>query len=284
MKRVLLIGDSHGGALKAGYQLLKEGKDFVNCQVDFACIWNPQRLTDRTIEIKGTKLRTSALRGNDGLIYGQFDSLNVEDFFIQPPKGYVRNNFQFFWGNSCMPDIRDYDVFCIAYGDSFFDWQYFYSDPNKAIPMSSVLLEEVCANLFAKRYKHRNPKHPINYLLREYPDRVFIVPSPLESSASPRMISSKINITKASLEVVKYNLSFASACFENGAFSFFKRFVLPDLDMIEENTLGTKKDFFEDGMLVAGLPHRRQRDYAHANKSYGKKIMSKLLFKIDSFV
>ena len=41
-------------------------------------------------------------------------------------------------------------MFFIAYGDSFFDWQYFYSDPNKAIPMSSVLLEEVCANLFKK--------------------------------------------------------------------------------------------------------------------------------------
>ena len=281
MKRVLLIGDSHGGALKGGCQLLKESNKNIDCQVDFACIWNTQSVNDRTIEINGQKLKTSALRGKDGRIYGQFDSLCVEDFLIQPPKGYIRDNFQVFWGNSCMPDIREYDMFCIVHGPSFFDFQFFYSDLNKAILLSTAVLEEVCANLFSNTYNHRNPRHPINYLLRECPDRVFIVPQPLISSGSPRMISCSDCVSNESLEVIKSNLRALSDCFEKMKFKFFEKIVLPDLGMIEENTLGTKKEFFEDGLMVAGTPHGRGKDYAHANKSYGKKIMEKLLFKMN---
>ena len=76
MKKILLLGDSHGGAIKAGWDrfLLKNNPTF---DLEFACLWN------------GNQRKNPA--------GGEFDQMRVSDSGVI----HIRDNFKKIWTKSC---------------------------------------------------------------------------------------------------------------------------------------------------------------------------------------
>lgn len=240
VKRVLVFGNSHVGAIKAGADLLSQSGHLMPI-FEFAYVQN----------IHFDKVRL------------------VESSLLLPEDPRVPNFYQSAWKRKASIDLRDYNYILISHGLSRLDPRLFYTRHNGISPFSQSL---------AKSIIHKGEVHSLFPSLGqlEFCKSIFLG-APPPSIAMPKLayIKKLSNHEKISIKTNSNLIRFI--CEESLLSSTGLGFWLPPEHLLSDLGNQTLLRYIRGGVEYSGNPHSQSTDHVHANGEYGRELLTSLL-------
>ena len=246
MKKILVIGNSHVGSLKAGLGILDK-KYLENMSFHFA-----------------------ALKGQIFLeLYIKNNQLNIPEEHLKEFSGV--------FGNIHFPiDLDQYD-YCVLVGAGIRSpIETLIASNRKFTNYSKNLIENYIHNFYLENTRN---KDLISKLTKLFGSKVIIIPSPLR--VLPLEDESKVDSTTESKFVAKQINLIRSICDNLSKEKNKVSILLPPEKLLENNQLNTKQDYIRGGLKWDATEHNRKNDLRHMNADYGREIMLSLIDKLN---
>lgn len=242
MKKILILGNSHVGALKMGCEKLNYSENFL---IQFA-----------------------ALPGN----FSQMISLKNNELFLtenlNKKFGGLNKNLEF------PIDIRNFDFIALVFFPSplkFLNAKNYYS---------KNLLKNVINELHFAGERFKRNKKLFLQLKEIIPSKLILIPTPVpikktikRDSFSNTSLSSKYLLKQISLVRL--------ICDEFWEEDNKVSILLPPKNLLENNQLNTKEKYVRGGFGWDGIEHERENDLSHMNADYGQEIILTLINKLN---
>ena len=275
MKNILVLGNSHVGALKAGFDLVTSEELNYN---------NPHLHNINFAGIPGKSLRNFDLNSNLDLVpkkcYGFTEKIHHD--FEKELK--------------CIP-LGEFDLIAIVQGPSPLYPFLYCSDDENISKLSSSLIKSICNSLWISDYWSRiSDKWKefdrftyispcIRNILKNKELKTVYIGTPVPSRKCLNGIGRNY-LQLDTRNTQEWNGIFNqiwSICEEMNSYNnnFSSRWYLPCPEIIDKDQLYTSNHFFESAKDVCGI--NRASDGWHANAEYGKTIILDFLKKIKAF-
>ena len=249
MKKILVFGSSHVGALKVGLNNIDK-KYLENISFDFAAV----------------------PRKNFHQIYLNNNKLNFPQEIIEKYSG-VFGNIQF------PIDLDKYDYHILVGAEILSPIEQLITSEKKFTYYSKNFIENYIDNFFyLESITNKENKDQIHKLIKLLCSKIIIIPTPLEvlsvknkskfdSIPNTKLIAKQINLIRSICDNVSEEKNKVSI-------------LLPPEKLLENNQLNTKHNYIRGGLKWNGNGHNRKRDVRHMNPEYGKEIMLSIINKL----
>ena len=278
MKKILFLGNSHVGALKAGFRLVtSEDEDNICtdfCKVNFAGF--PGRLLDQ-FHLKSNLVLAPKKR--------QYFENVAHDLELD--------------GNKKRIQLDKFDLIAIVQGPSPFYPFLYFGDNESASILSSSLIESICTSLWTSDHNSRSSGK-----WNELDRFTYISPCIVDILKCQKLntvyigtpVPSKdclTNMHRNSLHPNKFNLEkwgttfnlIRSICYDINSrdSEFSSKVYLPCSEVIDKSHFYTSNHFFDSAKNAIGRDRRGASDGWHANANYGSIVVSDFLKKVFTF-
>ena len=248
MKKILVLGNSHVGSLKAGFNNLDE-KYLENMSFHFAGIAGPVFKT----------------------IYVKNNQLNIPEKFFK--------RFSGVFGNIQFPiDLDQYDYLVLVGAWIQSPIKMLINSRSEFTYYSKNLIENYINNFYLENHNSFT-KDLINKLTKLFCSKLIIIPTPL-SALSLQNESEIDSIPKTKFVAKQINL-IRSTCDNLSKEKNKVSILLPPEKLLENNQLNTKQDYIRGGLKWNANEHNRVDDLNHMNSEYGREIMLSLIDKLN---
>ena len=242
---ILIIGNSHSGALKAGQQQLELENELDHMNIDFL-----------------------ALSGK------YFRRLSIFDKIISLPEDPTDDVGQKQWhnsyGHSQTIDLNKYHFVIMAGGICTMNFRFYYSG-NNVTHLSASMLGKIQDNIiYCNQYSEASEIfYKIGYAIH---DKLIYLGTPLPSSKFYKE-QEVASIFKGPIrKVLERNASIIRARAENKLLARHFPVAVPPLEqLLDVNFVSTRHEFIHNGLNATNIA--KNIDLDHANGNYGKQML-----------